>query len=145
MNPYIELQVFIKNTTFTIKKFFRRHKNMTFQKKIENSEVYRFFARNHNHFKGTGLNAMQLVEALAHSKISTKKSKYINLVCEYLKTKYDILCDDEQLRKLVTKAYEKVTYYEKRVEIYDFSNLSPIWKLWYQRLFQKRINGDFDF
>lgn len=118
---------------------------MTVQERIERSEVYLFYVRNPKNLEGTGLTAMQLVEALANAKIAPKKAKYINMVCEYLKAKYDIHCDDEQLRKVVTRAYEKVAYYERKVENYNFSNLSPIWKPWYQRLFQKRMHGDFDF
>jgi len=117
---------------------------MTVKERIENSEVYSFYARNPKHLEGTGLTAMQLVEAWANAEIVSKKARAINMVCEYLKAKYEVRCDDEQLRKVVTTAYEKVAYYERRAG-YDFSNLSPIWRPWYQRLFQKRMHGDFDF
>ena len=117
---------------------------MTVEERIENSEVCRFFVRNPKHLEGTGLTAVQLIEAWANAKIVSKKARAINMVCEYLKAKYEVRCDDEQLRKVVTTAYEKVAYYERKEE-YDFSHLPSFLNPWYQILFQKRMHGDFDY
>ena len=141
MNIFVKLQVFIKNTTFTIKNF-RRHKNMTVKERIEASQVYSFYARNPKIFVGTGLTAMDILDAFANAKIESKKIRCINKVCEYLKSNHTILCDDKLLREVVTKVYEKISYYE-RME-YDFSDIHPCCRPWYQRHFQVRMHEDSD-
>lgn len=118
---------------------------MTVQERIEKTKVYYFYVHHPKMLEGTGLTPMQIVEAMAKAKIVSKKTLAINSVCEYLKANYVVTCDDEQLCKVVKKAYEKVAYYEKMENDYLFSDLSPLMKPWYQCLFQKRMNGEFDY
>lgn len=117
---------------------------MTVQERIEKSEVYRFYVRNPKNLDGTGLTAFQLVEALANAKIVSKRAKGISMVCKYLKAKYNVLCDDGYLRKVVEKAYDKVAYYERRDYSSDYNDLSSLLSPWYQCHFQKRMHG-YDF
>jgi len=79
----------------------------------------------------------------ANANAGGKKIRYINNVCEHLKTNHTILCDDKLLREVVTKVYEKISYYEKME--YDFSDIHPCCLPWHARHFQSRMQGKFWF
>jgi len=116
---------------------------MTIEDRIKGSEVYSFYVRNPKIFVGTGLTAMDLLAAFANANAGGKKIRYINNVCEHLKTNHTILCDDKLLREVVTKVYEKISYYEKME--YDFSDIHPCCLPWHARHFQSRMQGKFWF
>ena len=102
---------------------------LTVEERIAKSSVYAFYSRNSHKLDGTGLTPMQLLEGFVNAELDTKKSRCVEIVCDYLKSEHTILCSDEQLRNLVVHAYEKIAYYE-RIEG-DFDELPWFAKRWW--------------
>lgn len=118
---------------------------MTVQERIKESEIFRFLEKNRKRsLKGTELTPMQMVDALVNADLLGKKSANVTNVCEYLRERYNIPCDDQRLYRVVENAYKRMIYFEKNDPGYDFSELPKILKPLYQRLFQRRMQGDFD-
>lgn len=124
------------------------------QKNICNSEIYHLYMKKNQKLEGSGLTAMNLLEAFVNpDMLDSKKSRHIKNVCEFLKANYQITCDDEKLHLIAKECYEKIAYYERKVynpmeQFIDPSRYLSIplfaycLKPWYQIVFSKRMRGE---